>query len=342
MIWANKGHNLAWDQFNIPYEVLRPSEMNLNEMGDIIVEEIDGYFIIKGTNFNFRFSKKIGTIESYSYSNMDLVVAPLIPNFWRALTDNDRAVVDFSEEPIPSVDKNWRNAEKSRTVKNIEFKNVNPQVFYIKVQSTIKNSNNTLDTMYYFYGDGSVIVDNNIFPSRDMVRFGMQTAIPNEFNKMKWYGRGPHETMLDRKTGAAIGIYSGLVEELITPYIKPQENGNRTDVRWITLTNREGNGLLVSDVGGTFLSTSAWPYTMDDLESATHNYEIPRRDFITFNIDYKQQGVGGDFPALAALHSKYRLKGNKNYSYSFLLRGYTTDMGEISKIAKNKPPMGRS
>ncbi|MFW9900801.1 MAG: beta-galactosidase domain 4-containing protein, partial [Candidatus Thorarchaeota archaeon] len=339
MIWAIKGHILAWDQFTIPYEVPKLSEMNINEMGEIIVEEFDAYFIIKGKDFNFRFSKIMGAIESYSYRNMDLIIKPLIPNFWRALTDNDRGIVDFGMKPIPSVDKNWRNTEISRKVINIEYKKVNPQLFQIKVQSTIKNSKNPLDIIYYFYGNGGVIIKNSISPSRDMVRFGMQTSISKEFNKMIWYGRGPHETMLDRKTGAAIGIYSGLVEDLITPYIKPQENGNRTDIRWIALTNKEGNGLLVSDVGGKFLSTSAWPYNMDDLESATHNYELPRRDFITLNLDYTQKGVGGDFPALAAVHSKYRLKGDNNYSYSFFLRGYTNDMGEISIIANKKPPI---
>jgi beta-galactosidase len=313
--------------------------MNINQMEEIVVEEYDKYFTISGKYFKFNFCKTTGIIESYSYRNMDLIISPLFPNFWRALTDNDREIVDFSEEPIPSVDKNWRNAGKSKKVIKIEYKKINPQVFQIRVQSTIRNSKKPLDTTYYFYGNGGVIIKNSISPSKDMVRFGMQTSIPREFNKMTWYGRVPHETMLDRKTGAAVGIYSGLVEDLITPYIMPQENGNRTDVRWVALTNKEGNGLLVSDAGGTLLSTSAWPYTMEDLESATHNYELPRRDFITLNLDYKQQGVGGDFPALAALHSKYRLKGNNNYSYSIFLRGYTNDVGEISKIAKERPPI---
>jgi len=79
--------------------------------------------------------------------------------------------------------------------------------------------------------------------------------------------------MLDRKIGAAVEIYSGYVEDLIHPYIRPQENGNRTDVRWATITNKDGFGLLISDVGGTHLNISAWPYTMEDLENAKHNYE---------------------------------------------------------------------
>ncbi len=338
-IWANKGHILAWDQFKIPYDVPIKAEMGLNEMDKITVEELDDYYEIKGEQFKIRFGKITGAIEYYTFRNMDLIIDPLIPNFWRALTDNDQEKVDFSEVPFPSVDKTWRDAGKTRKVIKIDFDKINPQAFQIKVQFNIKNSKNPLETIYSIYGNGYILVKNNFTPSRNMVRFGMQMSIPKEFNKIIWFGRGPHETMLDRKSGAAIGIYSGLVEELITPYIKPQENGNRSDVRWVALINKEGNGLVVSDIGGTYLNTSAWPYTMEDLEFATHDYELPRRESITFNIDYKQQGVGGDIPALAALHSKYTLKGNIDYTYSFLLRGYTNEMGEISLIAQKRPPV---
>ncbi|MEE9377351.1 MAG: glycoside hydrolase family 2 TIM barrel-domain containing protein [Candidatus Lokiarchaeia archaeon] len=339
MIWANEGHILAWDQFKIPYNVPIKAEMNVNEMDNITFEESDDHYIIKGEQFKIRFGKIGGAIECYSFRNMDLIIDPLIPNFWRALTDNDQEKVDFSETPFPSVDKTWKEAGKTGKIIKIECEKIDPKVIQIKVQFNIQNSKNPLETTYSIYGNGGIIIKNNFTPSKNMVRFGMQMSIPGEFNKMTWYGRGPHETMLDRKTGAAIGIYSGLVEELITPYVKPQENGNRTDVRWIAMTNKIGNGLLVSDVGGTHLSTSAWPYTMEDLESSTHDYELPRRESITFNIDYKQQGVGGDIPAISALHSKYILNGGINYSYTFLLRGYTKDMGDFNVIAQKKPPL---
>jgi len=337
MIWANKGHILAWDQFQIPYKVPIKADMNLKEIEDIMLEEYDEYYIVKGKEFTIRFGKITGVIESYSFRDMNLIIEPLIPNFWRALTDNDQQKTDFLEFPIPSVDKNWRDAGKTRKLIKVVYEKINPKVIQIKVEFNIQNSKKPLETIYYIYGFGGVIIENSFTPSKDMVRFGMQTSIPREFNKMTWFGRGPHETMFDRKNGAAIGIYTGFIEDLITPYIKPQENGNRTDVRWVAMTNERGNGLLISDFGGTYLSTSAWPYTMEDLESTAHDYELPRRESITFNIDYKQQGVGGDYPALAALHSKYRLKGGVDYNYSFFVRGYTNDMGEISLIANKRP-----
>ncbi len=145
--------------------------------------------------------------------------------------------------------------------------------------------------------------------------------------------------MLDRKTSGAIGIYAGKVGELIHNYVKPQENGNRTDVRWAALTNEENVGLFVSDIGGTHLSISAWPYSLEDLELANHTYDLPKREFITFNINYKQQGVGGDIPAMAMLHKKYKLKGDQDYSYTFRIRGYSKDNGDFNSLFKKIPPV---
>jgi len=170
-----------------------------------------------------------------------------------------------------------------------------------------------------------------------MIRFGMQLTIQNEFNQLTWFGRGPHETMLDRKTSGAIGIYTGKVDELIHNYVKPQENGNKTDVRWAALTNEEDIGFFISDIGGTLLGVSAWPYSLEDLESASHTYDLPKRNFNTLNIDYKQQGVGGDIPALAVLHKKYKLKGGIEYSYTFRIRGYSKDKGDFNSLFKSVP-----
>ena len=338
-LWAKKGHILAWDQFKIPYDVPIKPEIEINELEEIHLEESDENFVIKGKYFKVIIGKKTGVIESYSFNNKDLITKALVPNFWRAPTDNDLGRVDFQEEQIISINKNWREASKKRVVSKIEYEKIKPQVIRINVEFDVVNSEEPLKLAYNIYGNGVIIIKNEFTPTRRMIRFGMQTSIPKEFNKMTWFGRGPHETMFDRKTGAAVGIYSDSVENLIHPYVRPQENGNRTDVRWVAMTNKEGTGLLISDVGGTNLSISAWPYTMEDLESARHNHELPRREFITFNIDYKQQGVGGDVPAIAMLHRKYRLEAHKKYYYAFLLRGYTKDMGDINTIAHKKSPI---
>ena len=258
-------------------------------------------------------------------------------NFWRAETDNDVGEIDIA--PLKKrKDTSWKTASKERKVVKFNMEQLNPQIIQIKVESEIINAEKNLETRYTIYGSGDVFIENKITPNKNMIRFGIQASISGQFNKMTWYGRGPHETMLDRKTGAAIGIYSGSVEELIHDYVRPQENGNRTDVRWVAMTNEEGNGLLVSDIGGTFLSVSAWPYTMEDLEMAKHVHELPRREDITLNIDYKQQGVGGDIPALAMLHNEFKLKKDTPYYYAFRLKGYTKEMGDFTSVASEHPP----
>jgi len=195
---------------------------------------------------------------------------------------------------------------------------------------------------YTVFGSGDVVVENSLKPENlklpEMPRFGMQMAIPDQFNTMTWYGRGPHESYWDRKTGAAVGLYSGLVEDLIHDYVRPQENANRTDVRWVALTNEDGAGLLA--VGLPLLSVSAWPYTMEDLEAAKHIHKLPRRNTVTVNLDYKQMGVGGDdgWTERARPHPEYRLPVQP-YTYSFCLCPITAAMGEIGTVAQRALPV---
>lgn len=339
MPWANKGDIVAWDQFKIPLDSHIEIEEKISEIPDIKIIESTELIKIVGLDFETIIGKNSGAIESFVFNTIELVSSPLIPNFWRAPTDNDLGYVDLVEfKDNPQIEYSWKNAGKSRKVVKILIEDLKPNVKRINVQFDVLNSEKYLETIYTIYGSGNIFIENYFTPNKNLFRFGMQMSIPGEFNIMTWYGRGPHESMLDRKTGAAVGIYSGLIEDLIHPYIRPQENGNRTDVRWMALTDKNGFGLLVSDIGGTNLSISAWPYTMEDLEKATHNHELPRRENITLNIDYKQQGVGGDIPGLAVLHSEFKLKKNVLYNYSFRLRPYSKDMGDFTNVAFKIPP----
>jgi len=337
-LWAKKGHILAWDQFKIPYNVPISTEGKLNELDDVGIEELEDFFIIKGETFKVRLGKITGAIEYLSFRDLDIISKPLIPNFWRAPTDNERGFVDFADVKVTDNDKTWKKASETRTIKNINYEKINSKAIRVYVKSQVINAEKPLDTTYTIYGNGDILIENKFTPSKNMIRFGMQMEISREFKRMTWFGRGPHETMLDRKTGAAVGIYSGFVKDLIHPYIRPQENGNRTDVRWVALTNVKGSGILISDLGGSNLSISAWPYTMKDLEEAKHNHELPQRENITLNVDYRQQGVGGDLPALALLHNKYKLKANLEYKYCFRISPYYKSLGNYNSVAQNRPP----
>jgi beta-galactosidase len=183
------------------------------------------------------------------------------------------------------------------------------------------------------------VVDGRLTPGSgplpELPRFGMQMAVPAALSTMTWLGRGPHENYWDRATGAAVGRYSGKVVDLVHEYVRPQENGNRTDVRWLALTDASGAGILAS--GLPLLSVSAWPYTMDDLEKAAHTNELPRRDTITLNLDYRQTGVGGDDGWGARPHADYTLDA-KPYAYRFRLRAYAPSMGPLEDVARRPVP----
>jgi beta-galactosidase len=162
----------------------------------------------------------------------------------------------------------------------------------------------------------------------------MQMTIPGGFETVTWYGRGPHETYWDRKSGARVGVYSGSVDEQFVDYCEPQENGNKTDVRWLSLTNDAGTGLLV--VGEPLVGFSAHHFTARDIESAKHGYQIERHDDITLSVDKEQTGVGGDDSWGALPHEEYILRPAP-MSYSFRLRPITASdrpAMELARIAR--------
>ena len=156
---------------------------------------------------------------------------------------------------------------------------------------------------------------------------------------MSWYGRGPQETYSDRKTGAAIGYYEGTVWDQYHPYVRPQEFGNKTDVRWMALQNSEGMGLLF--VGNEPMNMSSWQVEMADLEHKEkgqpnrHAYDIKPRDLVTVNIDYKQMGVGGDNTWGAPVHDQYKIFA-KEYTYGFKIIPFIGGSDNIWNLCKLK------
>jgi beta-galactosidase len=128
---------------------------------------------------------------------------------------------------------------------------------------------------------------------------------------IEWYGRGPHENYFDRKTAAAVGIYQSTINEWITPYVRPQENGNRCDVRWIAFGDRNKNRFEFATNSNHLLSVSAWPYNQETLEKASHDFELEIGKNLVVNIDYKQMGVGGDDSWGAQTHPQYTIPPRK-------------------------------
>ena len=177
----------------------------------------------------------------------------------------------------------------------------------------------TLD--YTINGKGRIQVEAEYQPQKAdiplMPKFGMRVQLQDRFNDIAWHGRGPEENYPDRKTGALVGLYESKLENFVTDYVAPQDNANRCDVRWFSLTDPNGNGVRVT--GLQPLCFRAWPYTEDDLEKAQHPFELPSRDLINLNIDLNIHGVGGNDAWGARTLDKYTIDGNKPYHYGFIL-----------------------
>jgi hypothetical protein len=146
---------------------------------------------------------------------------------------------------------------------------------------------------YTIDGSGAVVIETKVTPRSDLPtlpRIGLQMRLPEGLDRFAWYGRGPHESYSDRKESARVGVYRGTVQEQFVPYIMPQENGNKTDVRWTAVTDARGMGLLA--FGMPLLNVSAHHYSLEDLTRARHTYELVRQTETFLYLDDAQAGLG--------------------------------------------------
>jgi len=332
--WARRGYILAWDQFKIPFDVPQAPVIDSNTMPSLSLNENAQNITITGDDFEIMFGTESGALESFVFNEKQLIASAPVPNFWRVPIDNDVG------NNMPKRLGVWRNAGPDRTVNTVKAEQLRPQVVRITTEADIPvGTNSTYKNVYTVYGTGDIIIDSNFAPGGDSLprlpRLGMQMAVPARFNKLTWFGRGPQENYWDRKTGAALGLYTGNVNELIHRYVRPQENGNRSDVRWMALTDPNGVGLVA--VGMPTIDISAWPFTMQDLEEAKHIHEPPQAETITVNLDYRQMGVGGDDSWGARTHPEYTLPA-KPYHYRMRLMPYARTRGNILNLTRRRLP----
>jgi beta-galactosidase len=332
--WANKGHVIAWDQFQIPFAAPPAEIIDVDAMPPLTLKQNANAITVTGSDFELVFGKSYGALRSFDYNGRQLLAAPLVPNFWRVPIDNDNG------NGMPRRLGVWRDAGPKRTVISVTAEQLKAQIVRVTAEADIPvGTNSTCKTVYTVYGSGEIVVNMSVTPGGSnlpmLPRFGMQMVVPGRFDKLTWLGRGPHETYWDRKTGAAFGVYSGSVAEHVHTYVRPQENGNKSDVRWMALTDRDGVGFLA--IGMPTIDVSAWPYTMQDLEKATHIHELTRRDTITVNLDYRQMGVGGDDSWGARTHPEYTLLA-KPYRYSFRLTPYAAKLSDMGRLARRRLP----
>lgn len=307
--WAEEGHEIAFEQFVLVEG--RKTENTRTHTPK--VDENEKTLAITGNDFSILFQKETGELVSYLYREIELLKSPLVPNFWRAPIDNDRG------NSLPERCATWRDAGKNKMLQSFES-----QVSLGKVDIYTKYdlpNDSKLKINYSIDGVGEVTIQQELAPGTDLPEIpviGMLLEMEKQFEHITWYGRGPHENYWDRDTGAKIGRYSGKVADQFIPYLRPQECGNKTEVRNATITNKEGIGLYFS--GDPTFEWSALPYSPADLEEHDHPYKLPESDKVVLRMNYRQMGVGGDDSWGAKTHPEFTLPSNKVYSYSFRLK----------------------
>ncbi|MEE9502857.1 MAG: glycoside hydrolase family 2 TIM barrel-domain containing protein [Candidatus Aminicenantaceae bacterium] len=318
-LWADEGHEIAWEQFLIPWVTPPETDINVADMPELITTEKEDSIEISGENFGIHFSKKEGTITSFRYQGVELVRSGPFPHFWRAPIDNDRG------NRMPERCGIWRHAGRDRKILSVDVETIAPQAVRITVENSLAANDSPYTTVFTVCGSGDVLIEGRFEPQGELPelpRFGMQMTLPPAFDSLVWYGRGPHETHWDRKEGARVGLYGGSVDDQFVDYSKPQENGNKTDVRWVALRNDRGVGLMA--IGMSLLSVSAHHYTTEELEQASHSYKLARQPYVILNIDYKQMGVGGDNSWGARPHDWCTL-WPEPYTYSYRLKPVSSE-----------------
>jgi beta-galactosidase len=290
-----EGHELAWEQFTLREAKPQPpspvdGELKVKEDGDSVR--------ISGDGFTVTFDKKRGTLTDYSYQGSQLLSEGPRPEFWRAYTDNDRK--SYTRH---SSDR-WKNAGDNWKIQSTEIRQEGTAAF-VRCSALLPDLGDArLTIAYTVHPNAAIDVEYDYQPGKVPIpdkknkkglgapfRYGVKLQIPGEFDQVQWYGRGPEPTYSDRKF-ERIGIYENTVDGLWVDYARPQENGNRSEVRWLTLRDNRGRGLRIS--GQPELNFAARFYSRQVMESVAYSFEMERTPVIHLNVDKQQTGVGGN------------------------------------------------
>lgn len=308
-----KDYEIAFEQFIIN---AMPQPKDDNADGNLDFDINGKRVTVKGDNLEVIVDD--GKIVSYKIDGKELLKAPLMPNYFRALTDNDIDFLNFTPQwakfhPFYA----WQRATHHTSADKTEvIKNNNAVEIHIAFSTAgLKKSVAT----YRVYPDGRLYVFHSAVPTKGMLRFGYQMTMDKSMEYITWYGRGPKPTYIDRKLGSKIDLYKSSVTDFEYRYMRPQESSNRCDVRYFTLTDKNGFGIKVDAYYDNPINFSAYHYTTDGLEKATHINDIPYEDITTVNIDHRQLGVGGDLPGQAFVREPYTMPKGQKQEYSFVI-----------------------
>ncbi|WP_447037525.1 glycoside hydrolase family 2 TIM barrel-domain containing protein [Streptomyces sp. DSM 118878] len=324
--WAPAGHTVAVGQYALAWHSPAPADPEPGTLPRLDLHEDDKEVRVTGRALELVLSKATGTLSSYKVEGRLLVAGGPVPHLWRAPIDNDIG------RKYPEQAATWREAGAKAEITGVDAAQPSPGEVTIEVNATLPTSPkaSTWRTVFTVRGDGEVRVRHTLEAADglpDLPVVGALLTLPAGFERLDWLGRGPHENYQDRKSGALVGRYRSTVAEQVAPYLRPQETGNKTDVRRVALTDRSGDGLVVRAdpaEGEPFLEFSALHHTPADLEGPRHPHDVTRRAETFLAVNHRQMGVGGNDSWGAPPEEKYLLHAGRTYTYAYRLRGAGT------------------
>jgi beta-galactosidase len=319
--WA-KDFEVAYEQLLLHEAVVSRPVLPVKS-GKFSVQENEQIIEVNTSGSSILFDKSTGLMTSWQHNGNTIVTSGPEPNFWRPPTDNDYGA------RLQQKLKVWRTVWEERSNTKVELDHsAGNMVARVSVSADLLGGDAHWKTVYTIYPDGVIYMKNKMTAMSGnhpmLMKFGVRMNLPEKMEAMEWYGRGPHESYEDRKTSARVGIYNGSVSDQFHPYVRPQETGNKTDVRWLKLSANEGGGLLVySDKP---LSLSALHFLPEDLDDGdekgqSHAAELVARNLTCLQVDMKQMGVGGNNSWGALPLKQYQLPYH-TYEYGFWMQAF--------------------
>ena len=306
-VWSPAGFEIAWQQLKLKVKTPAATKVKTDEASPLTVVQQAGRVVVTNAHFTLGFSRETGTLDQYSSNPASAAqggvgVGEVLASgslqamnglqLWRAPTDNDKGFGKW-------LARDWREAGLTNLTRRVNelsvqaLANGDVRVRAVVIGATI-DGGMKLETTWTVRRDGSVEMDANFLPFGKLPllpRVGVVFCLDRSYNQLKWYGRGPWENYPDRKESADVGVWSGSVDDQYVSYVRPQENGNKEDVRWLVLSDGSHQGLRIESMDQPF-SFSALHFTADDLSSARHNADLQPRPETILSLDAKQSGLG--------------------------------------------------
>ncbi len=340
-----ENHLITEEQFKLPW--FKAKKEQVDKGSKLVINDENNVLTLSNECVTLVFDKKSGVLINYNYKDIEYIYdnQGLRVDLWRAVTDNDYGC-QMDKRNI-----NWKKAADNIELKEFDYQVLSDAEVKVSTEQYLPIVEARFKVQYWVYGNGRVKVNNTLITSdvepSDIPRVGTVMQLEAQFDRLTFFGRGPWENYSDRNTSTLVDVYSSTVDSQKVDYARPQENGNKTDVRWVALTNNEGNGLLCVADNNHLLNITAMPYLTQDFEDSDgyeyrpikdarmHAYQVKQRDFVRLNLDYGQRGLGGVNSWEAYPVEKYLLKPDKTYEWSYTLipvAGTTTEqLTEISK-----------